>query len=77
MTKSGPAATTYNGVMYAYVRGTDDRVYVSGFNGSTWGDWSAIPNGVTSSAPAATTYNGVMYAYVRGTDDRVYVSGWS
>ena len=74
VTYDAPAAITYDGVMYAYVRGTDNKAYVNGFNGSTWDGWSAIPDGVTPSAPAVTTYDGVMYAYVRGTDNKVYVN---
>ena len=35
VTHDAPAVTTYNGVMYAYLRGTDDKAYVNGFNGST------------------------------------------
>jgi hypothetical protein len=33
VTYDAPAAITYDGVMYAYVRGTDNKVYVNKFNG--------------------------------------------
>jgi len=33
VTHDVPAVTTYDGVMYAYVRGPDNKAYVNKFNG--------------------------------------------
>jgi peptidoglycan/xylan/chitin deacetylase (PgdA/CDA1 family) len=89
-TLSGPATTRYNGNDYVFVRGTNDRIYLNIFNGTTWSGWSEVPgHGLTLSGPSAALYSvrGATFLglFVRGTDNKIYTntfdgtswSGWS
>jgi hypothetical protein len=85
-TLSGPAPTFDQVNDYAFVRGTDNHLYVNAFNGTTWSGWRGVPgHGLTPSAPAATTSGTTVSLFVRGTDNRIYRntlngttwSGWS
>jgi hypothetical protein len=86
LTPDAPAATRFQGTLFLFVRGTDNRIYVNQLNGSTWSNWNQVPgNGLTPSGPAATQYGNTLYLFVRGTDNKIYVntfdgsswSGWS
>jgi hypothetical protein len=85
-TLSAPATASYNGKDYVFVRGTNNRIYLNSFNGTTWSGWSPVPgNGSTPSALRAATYKNTLYLFVRGTNNRIYLnsfngatwSGWS
>jgi peptidoglycan/xylan/chitin deacetylase (PgdA/CDA1 family) len=89
-TLSGPATTRYNGNDYVFVRGTNDRIYLNIFNGTTWSGWREVPgHGSTLSGPSAALYSvrGATFLglFVRGTDNKIYTntfdgtswSGWS
>jgi hypothetical protein len=74
-TPDAPAAATYNGFEYAFVRGTDNKIYVNLHNGVSWRGWQEVPGaGATPSAPAATVFNNTLYLFVRGTDNKIYVN---
>jgi hypothetical protein len=85
-TLSGPAPSFDQVNDYVFVRGTNNRIYVNAFNGTTWSGWSEVPgHGLTPSAPAATTSGTTVSLFVRGTDNKIWVntlngtswSGWS
>jgi hypothetical protein len=85
-TLSAPATASYNGKDYAFVRGTNNGIYVNSFNGTTWSSWSPVPgNGSTLSGPTAAIYGSNLDLFVRGTNNGIYVStfngttwsGWS
>src|SRR5947209_10087122 len=85
-TLSAPGTTDYQGSLYVFVRGTDDRIYQNWLTGYSWSGWSEVPgNGFTPAALVATVYQGSLSVFVRGTDDRIYQnwltgnswSGWS
>ena len=86
-TVSGPATTWYKGNDYVFVRGTNNRIYMSSLSGTTWSGWSQVPgNGLTLSAPTAAAFEyNTLFLFVRGIDDKIYAntfngttwSGWS
>ena len=41
-TPSGPAAVSYLGSEYVFVRGVDNAVYVNRFDGANWTGWPAL-----------------------------------
>src|SRR6478735_740974 len=57
-TPDAPGATTYQGRLYVFVRGTDNKIYLNRLTGSSaWTGWSEVPGGgFTPSGPAATSY---------------------
>ena len=78
-TLSGPATSFYLGTDYAFVQGTNNRIYMNTFDGTTLSGWSEVPgNRLTPSAPAATRlYTGFgtpLYLFVRGTDNKIYLN---
>jgi hypothetical protein len=85
-TPSGPAAATYLGSEYLFVRGIDSRIYVNRLTGSSWTGWAEVPGGgATPNAPSVTVYNGTLRLFVQGNDSRIYANtfngstwtGWS
>jgi streptogrisin C len=85
-TLAGPAAATYLGSEYLFVRGTDSRIYVNRLTGSSWTGWAEVPGaGATPNAPSVTVYNGTLRLFVQGTDNHIYANtlsgsswtGWS
>ena len=59
----------------AFVRGTDNRIYLNRLRGFLWSGWSEVPGGgLTPSGPAATSYRSHIYLFVRGTDNAIYVN---
>ena len=76
-TTSGGALASYNGKLYAIVRGTDNGVYVNKM--TNWGSWSGWSNigGATTAEPTAVVYNNRLFLSVRGTDDKVYLRSLS
>jgi len=59
-----PALTEANGVLYAAVQGTDNRIYwnSSTNGGQSWGAWQILPSGMTTNqAPALAVVNGTLY----------------
>ena len=75
-TPDAPGATTYQGRLYVFVRGTDNRIYLNRLTGSSaWTGWSEVPGGgFTPSGPAATSYAGQLYLFVRGLDSKIYLN---
>jgi hypothetical protein len=90
-TVSGPATTFYNGSEYVFVRGTNNKIYLNTFNGTTWSGWSEVPgHGLTLSGPTTAVSiapgGTFLNLFVRGTNNHLYVnrtsdgttwSGWS
>jgi len=89
-TMSGPATSSYLGNDYAFVRGTNNHIYMNSYNGTTWSGWSQVPgNQFTLSGPTAATYVAgdadLLALLVRGTNDHLYMNtfdgttwrGWS
>ncbi len=83
-TVSGPATSFYLNE-YAFVRGTNNRIYMNTLNGTTWIGWREVPgHGLTLSTPAAVSSVANLKLFVRGTDNKIYVntldlttwSGW-
>jgi peptidoglycan/xylan/chitin deacetylase (PgdA/CDA1 family) len=84
-TVSGPATTRYNGNDYVFVRGTNNRIYMNSFNGTTWSGWREVPGqGLTPSTPTTAPSKNTLNLFVRGTDNKIYMntlngttwSGW-
>lgn len=83
-TLSGPGLTIYNGVPWAFVRGTDNRIYTNHLISGTynsWVGWSEIPGGIsTYSKLTATVYTNIfggvshewLYLFIRGIDNKIY-----
>ena len=63
------SAASYNGELYAFVRGTEGKIYCNkrtGSNGS-WSNWIEVPGGgSTTAGPVAAIYAGSLYLFVRG-----------
>jgi hypothetical protein len=72
-TPSAPDAAAFGGVLQVVVRGTDDRIHVNRFNGSSWTGWGAIPNTVsTPDDPAINAFDNALRVYSRGADNRIF-----
>ena len=59
-----PALTEANGVLYAAVQGTDNRIYwnSSSNGGQSWSAWQLLPSSMsTNQAPALAMVNGTLY----------------
>jgi hypothetical protein len=56
--------------LYLAVKGMDNRIYYTIYNGSksSWGSWSAIPTGTTDTGPAVTVAGNEFYTIVQGMD---------
>src|SRR5579875_2865565 len=92
-TKSALATGVYQGKLYLFAHGTDDRIYMQTYSRSmgsqgTWSGWSEVPgNGSTYQPLAMTTYGNLLYLFADGTDNNIYMesyngansswSGWS
>ena len=62
LTPDLPAATPFKRFLYAFVRGTDNRIYLNRLRGFLWSGWAKVPGGgVTPSGPAATSYRNHIY----------------
>ena len=70
-------------LLYLFVRGTENKIWVDHFDGSTWSDESLVPGGFqTPSAPSVAQYGNMFYLFARGTDNGIYYntfnsSSWS
>jgi len=61
--------------VYLVVRGSDSRIYVNKWDGTTWTGWNYIPTGNTPSGPSATIAESQLYVAVRGMDNGIYWCG--
>jgi hypothetical protein len=70
---SAASLASFSGVLFAFVLGTDHKLYssVQGRQG-TWGDWSAMPDGVLQSEPVAVVHKEALFVFVRGSDNAIY-----
>ncbi|HET8630867.1 MAG TPA: S8 family serine peptidase [Thermomicrobiales bacterium] len=81
-----PAAASLNGRVFAFVRGSDNALYVkSSADGATWTDWSSL-GGILTDAPAAASFDNALYVFAKGSDNALYMmhsadgqtwSGWT
>jgi hypothetical protein len=78
LTSSGPGSAAFNGQLWYFVRGTDNRVYqnrLAAGAGSTWTGWSEVPGGgLTPSGPEAAATSTALFLVVQGTDSGIYVN---
>lgn len=65
-----------HGKLRLFVRGTDNKIYINVFDGSSWTGWSEVPGGgATPDAPGVVKYKKkALRLFVRGTDNRIYVN---
>jgi hypothetical protein len=69
-TPSTPTLTDYlpaNGLCLV-VRGGDNKVYYSVYEGTTWQSWNSLPTGTTNETPAALVIGNMLYLVVIGND---------
>ncbi|MFE6743536.1 right-handed parallel beta-helix repeat-containing protein, partial [Streptomyces tubercidicus] len=80
-TVSGPgAATDANGVINVHVHGTDNGIWQTYFNGTSWSAWTSLggPNaGTFVGTPAVTSKVGRTDIFVRGTDNALWQKTWT
>jgi spore coat protein A len=56
------------------VRGDNNIIYISRWNGMTWQAWSTVQSGSTNASPAMTIVNNDFFFEVVGTNNVVYTS---
>lgn len=63
-----PAAAAFDNRLYAIVRGTGDRLYVtSSADGASWDGWLDL-GGVLAASPGAAVFGGRLYVFAAGVD---------
>lgn len=70
---ASPAATGFNGRVYAFAKGSDNALYMaSSGDGVNYTPYQNL-GGILTAAPAAASANGRLYVFARGTDNALYV----
>jgi hypothetical protein len=81
-TISTPAPILHTGLLKLFVRGTDNRIYESDFDGANWSEeWVEVRGGgLTLARPSSVVEffgsegRSILKLFVTGTDDRIYVN---
>ena len=85
-TLSVPTAVEFRHTLWAFVQGTDNRIYMNQQSQEVWQGWEEVPGGgVTPSGPTALVFHNNLYLFVQGIDNRIYLnrfdglvwSGWN
>ncbi|HEX5501385.1 MAG TPA: nidogen-like domain-containing protein [Thermomicrobiales bacterium] len=69
-----PTATSFNGRVYIFARGSDNALYVtSSADGAAFTTWRSL-GGQLTAAPAAASTGNALYVFARGSDNGLYVT---
>ncbi|KAK7429835.1 hypothetical protein QQZ08_003680 [Neonectria magnoliae] len=73
-TASGPALATFRGYLYCIARGTEDKLWGTHYNGSSWTEYDTLGSGhmYTSSSPALAVYDNELHCVARGTENNLW-----
>lgn len=80
LTNAPVAATNFDGRIYVFAKGTENRIWLQTYdysNGSWLSTivWTEVPSsGITEAAPAATSTRDTLYLFVKGMDNQVWVN---
>jgi len=72
-TPDSPAMVMNKGILYCAVRGMNNKVYVSQYEGGRWTAFIPVPGVSTTHAPALGTWAGSLYLAYTGLDGGEYV----
>jgi hypothetical protein len=72
-TPSGPDMTVYGTHLQVVVRGTDDGLWLNGFDGVSWTGWGPLTSlALTPDDPSVDVFDNTLWVYTRDVENRIF-----